>query len=273
MFATMNTITAPDSFFGKLKYNLLPPAVKTEVVKVEDGSDFLHLTVPVVRGKIYWNNVRAALGDANRTMLAPAGVPVKESVHLKQFESEKFLSILTLNSFFKLLHLLPRGELLAACAVTDFSGSLASSLLELPRCCRTVTVITAKPEKYEHFCRYALEKYGCAVCVSESISKAFDAPVVLAPKTFRYATAFSRESTVFAASAKNIYTSRLITPEGVSLPEKYLQLLPKGISPTLFAAALYEISGVSSLSRCACPAFRQNNLILSYQDVISMLDY
>ena len=268
----MNVITEPESFFGKIKYNLLPPAVKTEVVSLSEGDDFLRLTVPIVRGKIYWNNVRAAAGESCRVVLAQKGVPVAESVHFKTFESERFLSLLALNSFLKLLRMFPRHHYLQECCVVDLSAAFAERLQDLPRYCRTIKVITATPERYEAFRLHCLREYGCAVCISDNLSKAFSSPVVLLSKTPTHASAFSNTSLVFAGSAKNVYTSRLLTPEGVSLPAKYLSMLPAGINPTAFAAALYELSGVSSLSKCVCPSFRQNNLIYSYKEVVEMLD-
>ena len=273
MFATIHTISQPENFWGKIKYNLLPPPVKAEKVEVAGSSGFLKLTVPIVRGKIYWNNVRSVAGNALQNTLLPAHVPLKEQVNLRRFRSDRFESILCINSFLKLLSLLPQKQLLKECAVIDFAGAFPSALVALPRYCRTLKVITANPERYEPLAHYCMEEYGTALYLSESIAKAFASPIVLFPKRAAIPTAFSRTSLVFAASAENLYTARLLVPEGTNLPQKYLSLMPPGIAPQAFAAALYEVSGLSELSRSVSPAFRQNNLILSYQDVISMLDY
>lgn len=273
MFATINTISEPENFWGKIKYNLLPPPVKAERVEVDEGSDFIKLTVPIIRGKIYWNNVRSAAGDASRNLIMPNRISVHEQIDLKQFQSERFMTKLTVNSFFRLLKLMPKNKLLGECAVIDFTGSLADEIKELPKYCRTVKIITLRGEKYNLFSDAAMNEYGCAVQLSEDIVKSFSSEYVLFAKKAERPTAFSRRSKVFASSPENIYTSNLFIPEGVSLPQKYFSLMPKGINPMSFAAALYEISSVSSLASCFSPAYRKNNQILSYKDVISMLDY
>lgn len=272
MFATIHTIREPENFWGKIKYNLLPPPVKAETVQTEEGSGFIKLTVPIVRGKIYWSNVRAAAGTAADRLLLPGSIRSYEPVNLRVFESERFPALLCVNSFLKLLSLLPQKQLLSECAVIDYSAAFARQLTALPRYARTIKIITANAEKYADFSRRCMEEYGAAVLFSEQISKAFDSPIVLYPKRAQIPTAFSRNSIVFAGTADNLYTSHLFTPEGVTLPARYLNLMPPGISPLSFAAALYEVSGVGSLALACSPAFRQNNLIFSYKDVISLLD-
>ena len=273
MFATITTIQEPENFWGKLKYNLLPPPVKAEKVEVEGCSGFLKLTVPIVRGKIHWEPVRRAAGDALNRLVTPPAFELHEKATLEHFKSDRFQRQLCINSFLKLLSLLPQRKLLQECAVIDMPALFPASLRALPCYCRTIRIITANEHKYTPFVRRCLEEYGTIVCLSEHISKAFDAPVVLHPLPAAIPTAFSRGSLVFASTAKNLYTSRLLTPEGANIPAKYLSLVPKGIAPLPFAAALYEVSGLSELSDCVSPAFRMQNSILSYSDVISMLDY
>ena len=273
MFATITTIQEPENFWGKLRYNLLPPPVKAEKIAVEGSSGFLKLTVPIVRGKIYWNPVRQVAGDTLRHLVLPPAFELREQENLRRFHSDRFLRLLCMNSFFKLLSLLPRHRLLQECAVIDIPAGAVGAVKALPRYCRTIKIITANEEKYTPFVRYCLEEYGTAVCLSEHISKAFDAPVVLCAQRMEIPTAFSRNSLVFAPQAQNLYTSNLLVPEGANIPTRYLSLLPKGIAPLTFAAALYEVSGLSELSDCVCPAFRMQERILSYADVISMLDY
>ena len=272
MFATIKTVSEPENFWGKIKYNLLPPPIQSEVVHVDGGSDFLKLTVPIVRGKIYWNHVQSVAGAAAQNLLTTRDVAVREQPQLRTFQSDKLQQLVTINSFFKLLSLLPAGMLEKECAVIDFPGTLARNLRLLPRRCRTVRIITANPEKYRALAEESLTQYGCALQINEDITAAFSAPVVLIPHRAQIPTAFSSTSVVFAAFRENLYTSRLITAEGISLPEKYLSLMPKGIPPLQFAGALYELSGVSALADGVCPAFRLQNQILSYQEVISVLD-
>lgn len=272
MFATINTISEPENFWGKIKYNLLPPPVKAEKVEIEGSSGFLKLTVPIVRGKIYWNNVRQVAGDALSNVLAPGNFYLHEQADLRRFESERFMQQLCMNSFFKLLTLLPQRQLLQECALIDFSASLAGSLEALPRYCRTIKIVTANENKYAPFVRYCMEEYGAAVYLTGQIGRAFDSPVVLYPKRAAVPTAFSRNSLVFAAFCDNLYTSHLLTPEGATVPARYLKLMPKGINPLQFAAALYEVSGLQELAGSVCPAFRENNRILSYKDTLQLLD-
>ena len=272
MFATLNTVSEPQNFWKKLKYNLLPPPVTAEHVPTAEGSGFIKLTVPIVRGKIYWNNVRAALGDTAANLVTPVGFHTHTPVNLQTFRSERFDAKLCLNSFLKLLSFLPKKMLMQECAVIDIAGTLAGEIEALPRFCRTLKIITANEKKYAHFLSFCLEEYGSAVYVSDNISRAFDAPVVLFPKRAEIPTAFSRTSVVFAGARENIYTTHLITPEGVTLPDTYARLMPPGINPTAFAAALYEKSGVTSLARCVCPVFRENNRILGYKDALRLVD-
>ena len=273
MFATINTVSSPENFWGKIKYNLLPPPVKTEVIRVEDGSDFLHITVPVIRGKIYWNNVTAATGDAVKNLVVPKDLSDFERVKLKVFKPERFLSLVTINSFLKVLELLPRKRLISECAVIDFSASFTSVLSVLPKYCRTIRIITANEEKYELFAGASLCEFGCAVNISKDISKAFDSATVLIPSVPKQPLAFSRLSAVFSPSAENIYAGTVLTPEGINLPSDYLKLMPGGIDPISFGAALYELSSVSSLSKCVCQSFKNRNSLLSYKDAINLLDY
>ena len=272
MFATIKTVSEPENFWKKVKYNLMPPPIQSEVVHVDGGSDFLKLTVPIVRGKIYWNHVQSVAGAAAGNLLMTKDITIHEQAQLRAFRSDKLSELVTINSFFKLLSLLPGGILEKECAVIDYPGTLAKNLRLLPRRCRTVRIITANAVKYKALSEESLAQYGCALQIGNDITKAFDATVILMPHRAQIPTAFSAQSLVFAAFRENLYTARLITPEGISLPEKYLSLMPGGISPLQFAGALYELSGVSALKDSVCPAFRLQNQILSYKDVISMLD-
>lgn len=272
MFATVNFIYPPEKFFSKIKYNLLPPPISIERIKVPEGSDFLQANVPVIRGKVYWSNVNSQLGKTANNLLIPDALKVKEIGEIKRFKSERFYKIFCINSAIKLLSLLPKMHLPSEVCVIDFPAVCAPLLQSLPKYCRAVKIITYREEKYADFKQSAMEEYGCAIITTNDISRAFTSPVIIMPEGSKKAVAFSRNSHIFSPFSDNIYSSNVFTMNGVSLDEEYLNLLPTGIEPSEFAAALYEQSDVNSLKKCVCSSFKQCNKILSYKDVISLLD-
>lgn len=273
MFTTINTISPPENFFGKIKYALLPPAIKAEVVEVPEGTGYLSLKVPLIKGKIVWNSVRTVVGANASNMVLPKWMQPPESNTLRIFKSIDFPRRVAMNSALRILQLRPRNRIISEIAVIDIMGGCSEFVERLPDYCSCLKIITSAPEKYEDFRISAMENSGVAAIISDDISKAFDTPLILIPSPMWKPVAFSRLSTVISVSSKNIYSSNVIVPEGICLDEKYAQILPTGVNPLYFASALYEISGVASLGKsCSC-AFRRNNTVLSYKDVISMLDY
>lgn len=273
MFATINFIYPPENLFSKIKYNLLPPPINTERINVPEGSDFLKVFVPVIRGKVYWSNVNSVLGKTANNLLMPKSTKVKEIGEIRRFKSERFYRIFCVNSTLKLLSLLPKMHLPHEVSVIDYSAVCAPLLGSLPKYCRSVKIITYREEKYSLFKQRAMEEYGCAIITTDDLSRAFDSPVIIMPDGSRKAVAFSRESYIFSPFSDNIYSSNVFTMNGVSLDRKYLDLLPSGIEVSEFAAALYEQSDVSSLGHSVCSSFKRNNELLSYKDIINILDY
>jgi hypothetical protein len=272
MFTTIKTISPPENFFGKIKYRLLPPAIKSEIIDVPDGSGYLSLTVPLIKGEIVWNSVRSAAGKNAENLVLPKWINPPQSNTIKPFKSIDFPRRVMMNSALRVLSLRPRSHIISEIAVIDIMGGCAELIGRLPDYCGCLKIITSKPQRYENFRMEAMEKYGVAAVITEDISKAFYSPLVLIPSPIWKPVAFSRMSNVISVSSDNIYSSRVFVPDGIALEEKYSSLLPYGVSPLYFACALYEISGVSGLKDSCCTAFRQNNTILSYREVISMLD-
>ena len=228
--------------------------------------------VPIIKGKIYWSNVNSQLGKTANNLLLPKVVKIKEIGEIKRFESESFYRIFCVNSAIKLLSLLPKMRLPHEVCVIDFHAVCAPLLESLPKYCRSVKIITYREEKYTDLKQSAMEEYGCTIITTPDLSRAFTSPVIIIPEGSEKAVAFSRSSLIFSPFSDNIYSSNVFTMNGVSLDKKYLDLLPTGIEVSEFAAALYEKSDVCSLKNSVCSAFKQGNKILSYKDVISLLD-
>lgn len=271
MFTTVNFIYPPERFFAKIKFNLLPPPIKVQRISVPEGSDFLQADVPVIRGKVYWSNVYSNIGKAGQNLLLPKSTNFKEFGELKRFKAERFYRYLCINSSIKLLSLLPKMCLPHEVSVIDFCASCAPLLESLPKFCRSLKVITNREEKYERLKQSAMQEYGCAIIATPDISRAFTSPVIIMPDGSGKAVAFSRKSLIFSPFSDNIYSSNVFTMNGVSMDKKYLDLLPTGIEPCEFAAALYEQSETNSLKNSVCSSFKQGNVILSYKDIIELI--
>ena len=233
----------------------------------------MRVDLPVIRGKIYWSNVNSALGKTANNLLAAKCAQVKEIGEIRRFKSERFHRLLCINSTLKLLSLLPEMRLPGEVCVIDYAGVCAPELQSLPKYCRAVKIVTYREEKYASLKHSAMEEFGCAIICTDDISRAFDSPVIIMPEGSAKAVAFSRRSFIFSPFSDNIYSSNVFTMNSVSLAEKYLHLLPAGIEVSDFAAALYEQSDVSELGHSICSTFKCNNKLLSYKDIISILDY
>lgn len=272
MFTTINTISPPENFFGKIKYALLPPPIKAEVVKVPDGTGYLSLEVPLIKGKIQWNNVHTVAGNNAENLVLPSWLEPPESNTIKSFKSIDFPRRVAMNSALKMLKMRPRNNLLPEITVIDLMGGCSDFVRELPNYCSCLKIITSNSARYESFRDELMEQSGVAAIISEDISKAFYSPLILIPSPIWKPIAFSRLSVIISVSSKNIYSSNVLVPEGIMLDDKYEELLPHGVNPLYFASALYEISGVNELKNSSCSCFRQNNTLLTYRQVISMLD-
>ncbi len=270
MFTTITTISEPKNFFGKLKHKLLPPPIKSEIITVPDGCGFLHLEVPLIRGEIQWSNVKTVAGQNAANLVLPKWITPPDGNRIKAFKSIDLPRRITVNSIIKLLSM--RKNIMNEIAVIDYMGGCAGLLEKLPEYSAGILIVTAKPERYESVKRSAMNTYGVTLRITDDISKAFDCPLVMIPSPMWSAVAFSRLSVIIAADSRNIYSSNVYLANGINLEQRYLDLLPEGVSPLYFASALYEISGVKSIKYCFSPVFSKNNHIFTYYDVLKSLD-
>lgn len=223
-------------------HGLLRPKVRT--VQAPFGSFFVIEAVPSRKGVVWHKVAKTAGGEAARLLL-PCGVRPPSGCGIKGYSDEEFRRRLLVNFVLELLKEGSRHRKLEVTLV-DVAGQctgVAAELIEQADCLR---VLTLRPRRYDTCCAYCIQKYGAAPMIGEDPDVMRTASLILAPYGFLQTCLPPMDKMVFAQGSGRI--GMMVPPEAVVLPKRYLEYMPTGISPSLFAAALHDSGRAGELA-------------------------
>lgn len=247
------------------RYGLTRPRVRT--VEAPFGSFFVIETV-LSRNGVVWPKVARAAGAEAGRLLLPCGVRPPAGGEVKGYSDEEFRRRLLVNFVLELLRQAGKQRRLEV-AFVDIAGQCAGVAAELIQCASSLRVLTLRPRRYDACCAYCIQKYGAAPLISGEPSVMQSASLVLAPYGFLQTCLPPAGQMVFAQGSGRI--GMTVPPEAVVLPKRYLEYMPAGISPSLFAAALYDSGRAPELSSLLPAYVEQRGQKISLPEAIHKL--
>ncbi len=215
---------------GTIKRRRLNRCPRVREVRVIGGLPFTVIKTAFKRGDINREAVAFAAGRYAGRMILPDGIEPDEV--LKEFDTAPFEKIVLFNTAVSLLReSLSCGERHSLCVI-DAGGAVAGRLGYLVPLVSDIRVMTENKRAYEADIKSAMDEFGAAVRLCEKA----EADIIL-----------DFDNT--GADGKVVFAfERGISGCGVSLPLCYCELLPDGIDPLKFAAALCELCRITSLN-------------------------
>ncbi|MBQ2774591.1 MAG: hypothetical protein IJF40_01715 [Clostridia bacterium] len=225
MFAALE-IEKSAGVFKRRRLNRYP---QVREVRVIGGLPFVVIKTALKRGEINRDAVAFAAGRFAGRMILPNDIQGDEV--LRTFDTSRFQKIILFNTAVSLLRdSFSCGERQSLCVV-DTKGDLAGRLSHLVPLVSDLRVVSDNTHAYEADIRSAMDEFGAAVRMCDKVN----ADIVL---DFDNVGADGKVTFAF---------DRGISGNGISLPICYSELVPSGIEPLKFAAALYELCRITSL--------------------------
>lgn len=211
-------------FFARRKLYKHP---RVRDVRVYGGLPFREITSAKRRGEINRDAVRLAAGGTADFMLLPHGTASGGGI--KELDSSPYIKLVLFNTACELLRRSLGCGVRATLCIRDKNAAAASRLSLAVPLVSDVRVTTDCPEAYARAKEQAMEEFGAAVVLSQS-----DGGDIIID--------LDAEEPCLAVDGE------CFTAENITLPTAYARLMPPDADELKFAAALYEISRIYSLS-------------------------
>lgn len=269
MVAFINVREQERGFLKRLKHRLNKKCPELRRIAVRGGLPFFVLDVVARGGVLPWEEIEAVI-RANRLKLAlPESINPPPGVRLPLFKAEEFPRVVAYRTFLELLSRFRLPAQKRAVGVIDLRGSMVNEFAELVELAGEIMIITSRPYLYENLCEWAMSERGAAVTVSDDINRAEKIKTLFLPNALPFNIGGS--GGVFSCAEIKSESRRVLCGEGVSLPQRYLSLMPEGYDTFNFAAALYEQCSVKSLERLAFEKIILKGEKISRYEALSVL--
>lgn len=248
MFAALIIRPQSNKFFKRKFQNTFPQ--KTEVLQtaVRNGAPFFTVTVSKKRGEIPWENVEFHVGNCAERMLLPNGVIPPENSKIKMFEPRVLPKRALFNTACELLSRSKRNPVGRTITLIDENGELSRDVYRLVPFASAVRIVTEKTDLYDSASEQIMERFGAALLVTDEVSRGADSDFIIAPNGVHDTFLPSKMCIVINGREQPSQGFISVTCKNMNLQEHYRRIVPRGIDPDIFAAALFEKCGVSSLA-------------------------
>ncbi|MCL2106333.1 MAG: hypothetical protein FWH26_04635 [Oscillospiraceae bacterium] len=256
-----------------------------EMIRVEtpSGAPFFLLETRRRRGEVPWNAVERAAGRCRSRMLFPEGVvpPLPpEAVSaaaarlepgIRAFCPKRLPLVLCLRAAQQVMR---RSEIPAqklSLTLVDRKGLLSRSLEPLVMLAGSLRVFTPDPGAYRGAAQQLLSRYGVTLILSESVGCFANSDVVVADDLSLFTG--REKGLIFTPDQRELPGCRVVRGRLPQLTPAFEPLLPRGIDPLLFAAALYELCAAKEMERLQFGGFQVglSKELYSIEDLAGML--
>lgn len=185
---------------------------------------------------IDWKAAERAAGCAVKSVITAPDLVLPQDTYIERFVPDTLPLLLMLNTAAKKLD---RGENAKkrTLLIVDEKAVLPQYIERIVLCASKIKIVTGYPERYSAACAQLMENYGVSpvICSCVQSEERFD--VCIAEKSYKYAAENYSVCDISASALE------------CKLPEEYRRLCPEGVDLFLFACALFECSGVSSIGK------------------------
>lgn len=247
MFAVLNIRPKSDKVYKRMWEYAFPK--KTEILQtaVRNGAPFFTVNVSRIRGEIPWDEISFYAGNCAERMLLPKGVIPPATSRVKAFVPKLLPQRVLFNTACELLSRISKNPIGKTITLIDMNGDLTREVHRLVPFASTVRVVTKKEELYEPFSEKIMEDFGASLLITDNVDSAADSNIIIAPDGLTDEILPSKTCIVFSGREQPSQGYVSVTGRDMNLQPCYRRIVPQGIEPDIFAAALFEKCGVVNL--------------------------
>ncbi len=197
-------------------------------------------------GEVNFKKLDKEIGAQRNRLLCGRDIELPKNRGYRRFESSEYKERLCTNLAISLLSLL--GEHNLSVGLVDEDARFLSLPEYLLRHTDSVVVVSNEYQAYKEQNENLLHEIGAPIRLSKSLSSLYDCDLIIAPERIKENLNAKPESLVLTAKKPKVeLNSTVIYDYQIELDEKYKEIMPKGVSQTYLASALYTLRREYSL--------------------------
>lgn len=248
MFAVIKTVYKKPTGINKIFAQ--KPKCFLNKIKI-DGAYYYELAVHYSSKNIKWKKVFNTVNLSDVPIIMPKTEHLKQDINIKPYRDSLFSSIIYANCAKKLF------SNKSKVFIIDNSFDNTYVFYSLLQFFREINIYTTDQQKYTNLKSKAETELGVTPIFCDNLKNAPSADLVI-----------NLQNTECEPMNKNIlglggYT---FIHGDIRLPKNIVRLIPRNISPFLFAAALFELCGITKLKDCTVIKLKNNTT----QDIVKV---
>lgn len=214
----------------------------TMVVDVKQADDIKVKCIEYTNrsGKVNFSKIDKEIGAQRNRLLCKKGTELPKNRGYKRFESSEYKERLCTNLAISLLSSL--SELNLSVGLIDTDARFVTLPKYLLKYTDSVVVVTKQTEEYKEVNESLLHEIGAPIRLSKSYNSLYNCDMIVAPKLITESVNTKNDALILTAKKPDAQCgATVIYDYHVELDEKYRSIIPKGLSSTYFASALYTL--------------------------------
>lgn len=246
-----------DGVKGRLYDLFHPPQVTNEKISVDGAFPFYKINAKIYRGIIPWNTIEAVSGKLKKRAILPIGTSPDENCGIEAFDPKVLPERILFNSAVKTLQKMALDPTQVFVSIIDENAYLVDLVESLVHLACRIQVITNCTGDYEQLASRLLNVYGLSLIVSGRIDNSvLTSTVIISAKAAPVPLIF--KGLLFTNERKKFMNATVLIGDGITLPEKFENVIPNSIDKLTFASALYELCSADELGK-----LRYNNMLVT----------
>ncbi|MBQ8860562.1 MAG: hypothetical protein IJ015_04405 [Ruminococcus sp.] len=223
-------------FFSKFLFD-------TMYVEVKRMEDIRLKTIEYISrsGSINFKKLDKEIGSQKNRLLCNRDVALPKDRGYKRFEGSEYKERLCTNLGLSLLSALSTLNL--SVGLIDENARFLTLPEYLLRYTDAVVVVSNQYEAYKEQNENLLHEIGAPIRLSKSLSSLYDCDLIIAPDGINESANTKSDALILTTrKPKAKLTGTVIYDYHIELDEKYQSIMPKGLTQTYFASALYTLT-------------------------------
>lgn len=235
----INKVNHKSRMLGTMS-SLLPDRIKVEIKEADDIS-IRCVEYISHKDKINFKKIDRIVGAQRNHLLCDKNIALPKELGYRRFEGTEYSKRLCTNTAIRLLQRVKDERQLCVCLV-DIDACFADIVPYLLKYTDKLVVITNKVNLYSQVADDMLSEFGAVLRISKNLLSTQTADLVIAPSYSRELKLKCENSVVLSVADTPLESNAIVIyAYDILLPKKLRGLLPKGITDTYLASALYSI--------------------------------
>lgn len=191
-------------------------------------------------GKVNYSKIDKEIGAQRNRLLCSKSIELPKSGGYKRFESGEYKERLCTNLGISLLSSL--SDMNLSVGLIDVDAQFTTLPKYLLKYTDSVVVVTEETDIYKEVNESLLHDIGAPIRLSKSYSSLYNCDIIIAPKGLCESVNTKNGAVILTTKKPKIECCATVVYDyHVELDEKYSDVIPKGVSSTYFASALYTL--------------------------------